>query len=193
MVKKLKYQNITVTGKICTGSTTLATALAEKLGWKYRNSGQIFREYMVRNKKPLENTTRSPDSIHHELDNYVINQLKKRKEQIFEGWLTGFMARDIPGVLKVLLICDDALRIDRLVNRDNMTVNQAKKHLKKREAENFKKWSKMYRATDFWEPKYYDLVIDTYANSKEETLKKVLRELGYYNCLAENPAFLKQG
>lgn len=180
MVKKLNYRNITVTGKICTGSTTLATALAEKLGWKYRNSGQIFREYMARNKKPLENTTHSPDSIHHELDNYVIDQIKKGKEQIFEGWLTGFMARGVPGVLKVLLVCDDALRVDRLVNRDNMTVDEAKNHIRKREEENLKKFTQLYKATDFWDPKQYDLVIDTYSNSKEETLKKVLEKLGYY-------------
>lgn len=181
MVKRLRYRNITITGKICTGSTTLAIGLQEKLGWKYRNTGQLFRDYMAKNKTPLENTTSSPDSIHHELDNYVINQLKKGKEQIFEGWLTGFMARGIPGVLKVLLVCDEALRIDRLVNRDNMTVSQAKKHIKKREAENFKKWSEMYKATDFWEPRHYDLVIDTYSNSKEESLEKVLKELGYYD------------
>lgn len=178
--KKLKYQNITITGKICTGTTTLAAFLQEKLGWKHRNSGQLFREYMAKKKIPLEKTTHSSDLIHLQLDNYVKERLKKGKNQIFEGWLTGFMARDIPGVLKVLLVCDDALRIDRLVNRDNLTVKEAKAHIKKREAENFKKWSEIYKATDFWDPEKYDLVIDTYANSKEETLEKVLKELGLY-------------
>lgn len=181
MAKKLGYRNITITGKICTGSTTLAIALQKELSWKYRNSGQLFREYMKKEKIPIEDTTQSSDSIHLKLDNFVKEQLKKGKNQIFEGWLTGFLARGTPGVLKVLLICDDALRIDRLVNRDNLTVEGAKAHIRKREAENFKKWSEMYKATNFWNPKQYDLVIDTYSNSKEETLEKVLKELGYYD------------
>jgi len=39
----------------------------------------------------------------------------------------------------------------------------------------FKKSDKI----DFWNGKLYDLVIDTYATSKEETLELVLKAIGY--------------
>ena len=181
MEKKLKYKNITVSGLVCTGSTTLATSLAQKLGWEHRNSSQVLRDYMKKRGLPLEQTTKSPDKLHLETDNYVKEKLKTGGNQVFEGMLAGFMAQGIQGVLKVLVICpDDAVRIDRLVNRDNITVEEVKEHIKKREEENLAKFQKLYGKHDFWDPKYYDLVIDTYSHSKEETLEEVLKKLGFY-------------
>ena len=100
------------------------------------------------------------------------------------------MAQGVEGVLKVLLVCEDSLRIDRLVNRDGITVDEAKIKIKQREYENAKKWTRVYQKEwqlwlpkdkqkpfDFWRPDLYDLVIDTYSNSKEETLKKVMEVL----------------
>lgn len=180
MEKKLKYRNIAISGKICTGATTLASGLSQKFGWPIFNAGMIVREYAAKNGIPLEETTKHEDKFHLKLDEYIKNRLKKEEHIIIESWLAGFDAQGIPGVLKVLLACDDALRIDRLVNRDNMTVEEAKEHIKKREEENLAKFQKLYGKHDFWDPKYYDLVIDTYSHSKEETLEEVLKKLGFY-------------
>ena len=78
-------------------------------------------------------------------------------------------------------MCDDALRIDRTVNRDNITVADAKKHLREREKANLAKWKRMYGVGDFWDPKYYDLIINTYSHGPKETLNLVLQALGYFN------------
>jgi len=90
--------------------------------------------------------------------------------------------RGLKHVLKVLLMCDDALRIDRIVNRDNISVGQAKHHLKDREEANLGKWSKMYQVpkTDFWNINHYDIVIYTYSHGPQETLDLVLQALGYF-------------
>jgi cytidylate kinase len=58
-------------------------------------------------------------------------------------------------------------------------VEEAKSLIKKRERENFKKWTRLYKETNFWDKKYYDLIIDTYSHSREETLEKVLNKLGF--------------
>lgn len=42
---KLKFRNITVSGSVATGTSTLAKSLAETLGWKRINAGDIQREY----------------------------------------------------------------------------------------------------------------------------------------------------
>jgi len=173
-----KYKNITISGLVCTGTTTLSKLLAEKLNWSRHSSGEMFRDYCLEHNLPIEQTSLRPDSITLEIDSMVKEKLQKESNMIMEGWLTGFLAREVPGVFKILLVCDAALRIDRLVNRDGMTVEQAKEHTEVREAENFKKWQRIYKVADFWDPKHFDLTIDTYASSKEETLNNTLAALG---------------
>ena len=70
-----------------------------------------------------------------------------------ESWIAGWNMRGLPHVLRVLLMCDDALRIDRIVNRDNISVEEAKRHLREREEANLGKWKRMYSVEDFWDPK----------------------------------------
>lgn len=177
----LKYRNVTISGLVCTGTTTLSKLLAEKLGWTRRSTGELQREYSKTKNIPLELASQRPDDYEQELDKMVYKMLKNEDHKIIEGWLTGFLAKDMTDVFKILLVCDESLRIDRLVNREGMTVEQAKKHLETREAENLRKWKKLYGDHNFWDPQKYDLVIDTYANSKEEALKKTLVALGLAN------------
>ena len=63
--------------------------------------------------------------------------MEKKSGGIYEAWLTGFLAQGVKGVLKVLLLCsDDGVRVDRVVNRDKVTVHQAKDHILTREEQN---------------------------------------------------------
>lgn len=175
----LKYRNITISGRAASGATTLSKSLAEKLGWKLINGGELYREYAQKNGIPLEKTTLSADKYHLQLDNFIKDKLQNENQLVIESWLAGFDAREISGVFKVLVTCsDDAVRVDRLVNRDKITIEEAKRHLKTREEENLKKWEKLYQTHDFWSPNLYDLVIDTYANGPTETLNIVLKAIG---------------
>lgn len=171
------YRNITISGLVCTGTTTLSKLLTDKLSWARYSTGELFRKYCQERNLPLEETSLRPDSVTLEIDGMVKEKLQKENNLIMEGWLTGFLARDLKDVFKILLVCDESLRIDRLVNRDGKTVEEAKKEIEVRERENLKKWTRIYGVSDFWEPKYYDLTIDTYENSKEEVLEKTLRAL----------------
>ena len=178
-LEKLKYKNITVSGLICTGTTTLAKSLVKKLGWQFWSGGEFFRGYCKKHGLALEASALRPDELSKKIDFGMQKRLRRDKHLIIEAWLAGFMAQGIDGVLKVLLVCDDALRIDRHVNREQMTVTKAKKLIFTREQENIKKWTRLYGTSDFFNPDKYDLVIDTYSHSRQETLKKVLNELGY--------------
>jgi cytidylate kinase len=53
--------------------------------------------------------------------------------------------------------------------------------VKEREEKNFKTWQKIYGKYNFFEPKYYDLVIDTYSSGPLETVGKVLDKIGFDN------------
>ncbi|MBI2617684.1 cytidylate kinase family protein [Candidatus Gottesmanbacteria bacterium] len=177
-----KWKNITVSGRAASGATTLSKKLSEKLGWKLINGGELYREYAKKNGIPLAATTQSEDSYHLELDNFIKEKLRSEKHIIIESWLSGFDAQNIPGIFKIFVTCsDDNIRVDRIVNRDNMTIEEAKQHLKQREEENIIKWEKLYHTRDFWNPNLYDLIINTYTSGPAETLKVALQALGYHS------------
>ena len=102
------------------------------------------------------------------------------KNYVIDSWISGYNARGIPGVLKVLLICSQtALLVERIANRDNSTIESAKQHLKDREEANLTKWTRLYGDQGFFDPKNFDLVIDTYSSGPMETVGKVLDKLEY--------------
>lgn len=186
MEQTLKYNVITVSGKVAVGTSTLAKNLQEILGWKYVNVGDIQREYDRRNKtnEHQRGALNRPDAHEQSMEDMTKKILSIEKNIIFESWLAGFVAQGIEGVLKVLLYCsDDAVRIDRVANRDNVSIEEAKEWIRQREDENLVKWQKLYGPHDFWNPesKFYDLAIDTYSSGPLETVGKVLDTLGYKN------------
>jgi cytidylate kinase len=194
--KRLKYSSIAISGRPGAGRSTLLKNLKpylEPLGWEFFSGGEWARQFAIKNGKHDPN-----DLSHHyatdygeEIDHQIDAAMRKRLSSpsvhmAVESWIAGWNMRGLPHVLKILLCCDDALRIDRIVNRDNLTVEEAKHHIWDREEENLAKWERMYKTKGFWNPKYYDLFIDTYSNGQKETLNLVLKALGYPNAKGQN-------
>lgn len=180
----LNFRAITVSGRVASGATTLSIGISKTLNWRLWNGGEIYRQYAKEQGIPLERTDLSSDEYHIKLDNYIREKLKTEEQLIMESWLSGYDARGIKGVFKIFVDCsDDALRIDRLVNREKMTIEAAKEHLKRREDENIKKWTRLYKNNNFWKKEYYDFIVDTYHFGPTETLKAALYAIGYKHSL----------
>lgn len=182
MFSHAKYSAITISGKIAVGTTTLAKNLRDTLGWKYVNTGALQREYdrkLGRNDNQVGAATRT-DEHEREMEAMTEKMLHEEKNIIYEAWLSGFVARKMDHVFRVLVVCSEyAVRVDRVVNRERITVDQAKEWMRQREEENIPTWKRLYGDEDFWDPKYYDLVIDTYHLGQNEALGLVLDKLGY--------------
>lgn len=191
MGKTLKYSSVAISGRPGAGRSTLLTNLRqhlEPLGWEFFSGGDWSRQFSIAAGKQDPN-----DPTHHKASDYgdeidlQIDVAMREKiadptvHMAIESWIAGWNARVIKHVLKILLMCDDALRIDRIVNRDNITVEEAKAHIRTREEGNLAKWKRMYGTDDFWDPKHYDLIINTYSHGPRETLDLVLQAIGYYN------------
>lgn len=186
----VSMRNITISGKVACGTTTLFIKLKEILdpkGWKFFSGGEFMREYAVthslfpKDSKHHHAATVYTDDFDREVDTMIRKRLQEESHLLIESDLAGFNAQGINGVFKILLDCsDDAVRIDRLVNRDKISVSEAKEHLIQREAENVEKWKRLYGDHNFWDPKYYDLVIDTYKNGPTETLNVALKAIEVY-------------
>ncbi len=174
----ISYRNITISGRAASGATTLSRSLSHTLGWTLINGGEMVRKYVKEKNIPLEKTTETPDEYHRDLDQFIKDKLRNEANIIVESWLAGFDAQGIKGTFKIFVDCPvDGVRIDRLVNRENMTIEEAKTHIRIREEENIKKWEALYLTRDFWNPALYDLVIDTYQNGPQQTLELALEKL----------------
>lgn len=203
-IHQYHYQNITISGLPGSGSTTLLNLLKEKLsldGWRGFSGGEFMRAYAI--EKGLIDPNHK---LHHSVMDYEADfdrkvdfgmreKLQEEEFWILESWLSGFVAQQIPGVFKILMFCSaDAVRIDRIVNRDQISVTEAKKHLNQRYQQNKQKWQRMYTKQwqewvvkpgtlskeaeiDFWHPALYDRVIDTFSHNQQQTLRIVLDAL----------------
>lgn len=178
---KLKYDNITISGGVATGKNTLLNNLKSylgPLGWKFTSGGQLLRDFAKEYVQPL--ATLVDKKFHNQLDARTKNLLTNEGHYVIEAWLAGFMARKLKNTLRVLLTCTDhALQVDRVTNRDKISIEQAKKFIKEREDINFKEWKKIYGNYNFFDPKYYTVVINTYSSGQLETVGKVLDKLGF--------------
>ena len=188
---KLKYSSIAISGRPGAGRSTLLKNLKEvvtPLGWESFSGGDWARQFAIKSGKHDEKdpthhkATDYGDDVDLKIDVSLREKLSDPKVHVaLESWIAGWNMKGLSHVLRVLLMCDDALRIDRIVNRDNITVEDAKRHLREREDANIGKWKRMYGVEDFWDPKYYDLVINTYSHGPKETENLVLQALGYFS------------
>ena len=182
---------ITISGRIGAGSTTLAKGIAKILGWKRLEGGDIFWE-AVRKRLGLDpkDTNLRPDEEDRLFDEQLKKILREDKDIVIETKLAAFNAQGIPGIFKILVVCEDkdgtdqtAIRIDRLVNREGISVEEAKVEVVEREEHDLAKWRKIYAGKDeawvYWDKEYYDLVINTFSNNQEEALKISLEGIGF--------------
>lgn len=181
-------RNITISGRIGTGKSTLADNLAEKLNWDVMDGGKIFRRLANDLGISIVEKTKIPDQIDIEFEATVKKILETKNHQIIQSHLAGYVAQGISGVYKILVVCENKLgedkssiRIDRLMNRDLLSIDQAKNDVYKREEEHLIKFRRLYANNDsnwvYWDRRYYDLVVNTYSLNKIEATEFVIRNL----------------
>lgn len=206
MNKQTEYNNITISGLPGSGSTTLLNALRNHPALKFDNwsgfsGGEYMREYAMKKglldaEGQLHHTANAyPEDFDREVDMSMRTRLETEHHWILESWLSGFFAQKVEGVLKILMMCSNtAVRVDRIVNRDQVTADEALENMNRRYRTNSAKWRKMYKnewqewvvgsglATerdpiDFWHPDLYDIVIDTYSTNQVEAVDLVLNAI----------------
>ncbi len=203
-LEPLRYRNITISGLPGAGSTTMLKHLKEALapsGWQGFSGGEFMRSYAVEKGLFDQKTNTHHDAtvyseeFDREVDLGMREKLTTQKHWILESWLSSFMAQGVPGVLKVLMVCSNkAVRVDRIVNRDSITPEEAITHMNERYAKNLAKWQRVYQKEwndwvvesglltkrdpiDFWHSALYDVVIDTYSLNQQEAAQVVLDAL----------------
>ncbi len=171
------YSKITISGRICTGKSTLFPLLQKKLGWPTFSASQFFRNWAKSHSASLQKAEEQNPHLTRDVDVGMQKRLKEEKHLIVEGWMAGIMADKIPGVLRILLTCEDTERIRRLSMRDGLSIGEARRKITEREKSWSEKLETIYHRNDFFDPKNYNLIIDTTNTTPDQMLALVLKYL----------------
>ena len=171
------FSKITISGKICTGKTSVFRELQKKLQWPTFSSGAHFREYAKTHNLVLNNAEEQIEKVTKKVDGMAKNILHKPGNLLLDAWLGGILAEGTIDVLKVLLIADDTIRFNRFAKRENVSFEAAKKEVLQRDLSWFEKVKKIYGRSDFFDKKNYSLVIDTSDISIESIVAIILKSL----------------
>lgn len=180
----IDIRNITISGGIGTGTTTLARMLADKLGWQFIESGEMFKSIHKDLGIVEEEVGKRPDNLDVEFDNKMKKMLSEEEKQVIEGHLAGLNAKGIAKVFKIRLVCEENgvdsvdIRATRVADRDGLSLDAAKIHLQEREQGNIAKYQRMYGANPYIDSSLYDLTINTFDHDQEGMLKLACEAIG---------------
>jgi len=160
---------ITVGGLPGTGTSTLCRLLGAKTGLPYVYAGQIFREEAARRGMDLASfgaLCQEDRLVDRDLDDRQL-ELLREGGLILEGRLSGWIAHrnGIPA-FKVWLVCDEAERVRRVVERDGGEPEEQAARMHEREASEADRYRRYY-GISLRDLRPYDLVLDSTHESPE--------------------------
>jgi CMP/dCMP kinase len=177
----MKFKNIAISGDIGTGKSTLARLLSEKLGWEYISAGNYFRDWYKKQGMDVSKVYGIPEEEDRKMEADFKREMAVKPNAIFESRLAGWLAKDYPETLKVLCTVSDEEAYKRVAKRDSVSEEEAKNLSIQRAKDLVDKFNKLYGVSDFLDPKYFDLVIDTTTLKPDQVLEKVLEKLDARN------------
>ena len=158
---KPAYQNIALSGDVGTGTTTLGRNVPSTLDWQHVNAGDYFRAYHRERGIPLEKTKEIPEEVDRQLDGQFADDMAVQTEKVFESHLAGWLARDLPKTYKILCITDQRVAMPRIAAREGWSIDEATKYSQQRTRDLNEKFKYLYGVEDPYDPRLFDLVIDT--------------------------------
>lgn len=165
---------ITVTGPYGSGQTTLATLLAEKLGYTHKSAGKVFRKFGTThgsNLRQLEQKSSSNETFDLHTDEETRIFGEKNDNFVYEGRLVW---RAIPDAFKILIGCEFHIRAWRYSQSQGCTVREAERFLMEVEPGLKKRFWRRYEVPDWADPVNFDLVLDSSRTSAEELAKQAI-------------------
>jgi len=174
---------ITISGTPGSGKSTIAKALAEKLGMKHYSIGDLMKNLAKKKGISLMEFSKQAEKdekIDHYLDDELV-KLSKKEDDFVIDTRTGF--HFIPDSIKIFVKVSPEVAAERLLRdvkagkrkteSEVKTKEDALKLVKER-LESEKKRYKQYYGINFLDEKNYDFVLDTTDLDIDSSIKKAL-------------------
>ena len=157
----METTKIILCGRRCVGKTTLYWDLQKALNWPMFSVSEYLRSIIHRhNLKSQEQIDAKNTEISNDLNDRIDNLLTTSDHIIIDTRFYYRIQEKFGSTLKILLTASEKVRLERAAYREGTSVEIQRKRLIKKEDEWIAKMSKIY-PFDFFDPKNFDLVIDT--------------------------------
>jgi predicted cytidylate kinase len=173
---------ITLSGKPGSGKSTVARLLAERLGYRYEDMGLKRRKLAEARGITLEELNiigEKEDWTDREVDEYQKRLGEKEDNLVISGW-TSF--HFIPNSVKVFLevseeegsrrIHTDSKAVRKTEAKQFLTLEDVQRSVRER-MENSSRRYKKYYGIDIYDPKHYDLIVDTTSIPAEKVVERI--------------------
>jgi cytidylate kinase/H/ACA ribonucleoprotein complex subunit 4 len=164
---------ITISGPPGSGKTTVAKLLAERLGWDYVISGNVFREMAKRLNLSVADFGRLAEEdprYDRMIDDTMVATALSKEDIVVEGRLAGhLLARQDARAFKVYLDADPEVRAKRICAREPEDASKVMHEMLEREACEAKRYQLHY-GIDLGDKSVYDLVVDTTSITPEKVV-----------------------
>ena len=170
---------VTVSGLPGSGTSTACRLLQRELGYRWVNTGQLFRE-MARERGMDLNSfgayAREHQEVDQELDRRQL-ELASGGEVILEGRLSGQVLKRGGAVgLAVWVEAPEEVRLERVSGRDGLSIEVARETTLTRERLERERYLEIY-GIDLNDLSIYDLVLDSARLSPSEIVDAVVAAL----------------
>lgn len=172
---------ITISGPPGSGKTTICRLLADRLGYAYVISGNVFREMAKQHGMSLAEfgalAERDP-RYDRMIDEAMIQRAMQEENVILEGRLAAhhLARRGIPA-FKVYLDADPDTRARRIVEREGDDLERSAREMREREECEAQRYLQWY-GIDLKDRGVYDLIVDTAKMRPEEIVDLILSKIG---------------
>lgn len=164
---------IAISGLSGSGTTSVARALAEKLGYRLISAGEIFREMAKKEGLDLiafSKKAEREESIDRRIDEIQKEISEKEDNIVIEGRLS---ARIVRADLRVWLKAPLEIRAGRIAKREGKSYEEVLEETIERERSEKLRYRKYY-GIDVDDLSFYDLVIDSSKWSSEGIVNLII-------------------
>lgn len=170
---------ITISGTAGSGKTSVAIAIAKKLGYTYYGAGEIRRRYASDHNMSLEklNELSESDPESDRLVDEHMRVLSGHEDNIVVDGRVAFFF--VPHSIKVFIDAELDVRAKRIMDENRhgeefKSLEDAKKALQKRQLSDAKRYRTLY-GIDAFDFGHYDLVIDNTSKGIEAVAGEIYR------------------
>lgn len=161
---------ISVSGLTCTGTTSVGSKLAEKLGFEFYSMGQYYKEYQHDLPKMMVDF----NTVDMKIEKYIEDIVNNNNNVVMEGRTVGI---SIYTDFSILLHADIETTIKRYMQRERIeNVDQVSEQVIKKDAQDIKRLNNKYNM-DIFNKNCYNLNVNTTYYDIDEVLTLIMENL----------------